>query len=489
MFVVSSIFGLVGVVEAQDDPRRFTITGMVAGNLTTAFGSARAAAAAKGRFEEELERARARFWALYPKSPGIDAAAAELTAMLFEKDRYYLTLVAPGRVDRDMGRRSALFSALTGGSVDGSIPAAAIPAFNAWVDSVLASTTERVAGLPLITAEAIQSPRSVAAYRIYSVIRDLDEYLRGPLSPLVSNDHKLFLTGVLVRGLELPTWSEGEREYTALVDVLGEVDAKAAATALKGALTPQQWRHPRIYNVFNQGPPVRYLWNVAASRERTAIDDRKFMMALLGRSGDNQSWSEAKRRYEELVQRFGEPLVGRLAAAVRGGAIFPPPCVTSPWEQYRACLHRALSGGDAAISAAIVLRNEVDARARAAAADSAKMENNAYWEAEAEKQGVVEWRRRQWIFEQRTRRIHNVWDYSPWAMPIQNAIGHFWTPDDQRHPDYRRTEARDRTHAEALEKAIGELRVSCDRATNKRSAPCLLLPIAEETYRDLPIKR
>jgi len=218
------------VARAQADPRDFTIGGMIAGNLTDAFQSARAAAASKRLAEQDIEAARERYWAAYPRGAGFKEAAAALAEQLFAKDYYYLQLAWSTRIDRAItgGRKGdygALLDRLTGGTVDGGIPRAARPAFETWVDSAVASATVRMLGLPMLTPEAVASPRSVAAYRAYMAVRDQEEFLRGPYGQTASARASRARSGT-------PLAAPAAREPEAAVEVVAEVEPSTTQQVL-----------------------------------------------------------------------------------------------------------------------------------------------------------------------------------------------------------------------------------------------------------------
>jgi hypothetical protein len=336
------------MASAQVHPRDFSIGGFVGGQLADAATSMRELAKHKRNWTADVRAARQRFWTAYPNGADLPAAAAAFNQLLREKDLHYLVINLADRMEFGSARGGAagLIDALTG-DVDGGIRAAGREAFVEWANAVEASATQRIMGFAVVTAEAIEAPKSVEAYQRYTTIRDNHELLAGPHSPLRSTDPRLNLGAVFWFAMKLPNLRAGTDQYDAMLPLVGEKIVSTLASDLR--------QYPR-----NAEGSLDYISGKGWSGV-TPDNPRLYLVLVQARYTNKHDWVKARAVYDDLVKTYGQARVHAFATKVQAsGQLFECP----PSAGGASCLHAVFANGEESYFAG--------AAQRKAAADAAE---------------------------------------------------------------------------------------------------------------------
>lgn len=293
--------------QAPEIPTIGESLGTSIGQTLAAVGGARRAAA---ELTALIERARERYWSLYPAGEGLQEAEREFALLLQEKDLYYLqerfALQSTGpMVDPRLERA---FGAITGG-IDGGIHEEAEAEFDRWVRIV---RSRYRAGDAQGLADALSETGE--AYGAYLKVRNRAEYFLGPKSPLLSQNPQEYVIGVIMRGTQgFPSRAEATQQYNRLGGIVGE------PALLEGASKVMQLRRgPDNYHVWLDGELERPEYLIT----RTILlsdNGRRAIRYLIGRYSANfwvDAWDAAEKNYKRLIAERGEGPVHAAAARV-----------------------------------------------------------------------------------------------------------------------------------------------------------------------------
>lgn len=151
-------------------------------HLAQAIQHQQQAVRSKAQFNAELEQARRDFFASAPQSAKRAAAEKRFAEMLLGKDYIYMTLLLTEGTGEQSRKRSDLMHGITGGHIDGGIPQAARPAFDAWVNAVRTNLGARSPNQVLFVADAGRLQRAIEgsgeSYAGYKQLRDQFEFDR-----------------------------------------------------------------------------------------------------------------------------------------------------------------------------------------------------------------------------------------------------------------------------------------------------------------------
>lgn len=164
-------------MAAQDDfdPFEPSIGGMIWDELGNAVDARNEMNANIGAYNQDMARARARFWQLFPDKPGFSEAEAEFSRNLAGKDWWYLMIAMPEGVG---GNTDRLMRTMAMAPDDGINPVAEF-AFKNWVNRLryrlgAQSSGQQIIVNPLRLMEAIQQEQ--ASSQTYQLARNIAEF-------------------------------------------------------------------------------------------------------------------------------------------------------------------------------------------------------------------------------------------------------------------------------------------------------------------------
>lgn len=241
--------------HAQTNLENFSIAGSIAGGVGAATRDFSALMGASAQITGEIEQARREFWSAYPDAPDLPEASARFADLLWQKDQLYMAgfLIEGLPESGSYQQTPSIFDILEGraqslgpeqrnlsemlinlaGGVDGGIDPEAQWHFFNWVRAVrraMGARDDRELTLfdPFRYASALAEAHE--AYERYARYRDVGEFMRGPHSPLLSDDPQEFLAGVFVR--QGAPFDAAQRQAEVLEALVGPDTLGAAAAAL-----------------------------------------------------------------------------------------------------------------------------------------------------------------------------------------------------------------------------------------------------------------